>query len=576
MSRLFDFENVRRNLRVSNKKNIVALHKYVFGREGDRDNRKRLREFAGFDFNEYDEKYAKKCEYIKQNLKECDLISICNLLTINYDEHDMILHIFHNLQNGHLLNEGCRDEDSETENEDDEVESEENISENESAGHAGANATNEYKKATKMQNREGSARRKRQQSEMSNECFVSVENEENGVNKNIPRMQLPKFVMNFRDIEDSIRMFDGTEKMPVNVWIAEFEETAAMMGWDDFQKFVFAKKSLKGIAKLFVSSERGIVSWNKLKAALLSEFKTTTNSATLHKQMSERKIKSDECIQEYFFTMREMASRGNIDDNALMQYVIDGIRDLSVNKSILYNATNMQDFKSKLKCYEKIREKNNEFNAQTSDKKSVINKRNRDIICFNCGGKDHLSSNCENKALGRKCFKCNKFGHIANECGVKKDSKPKTNVNYMSTEDDALNKSIEIGGKKFIALLDTGSKFNLVTQNVFQHLNKPELREVQIQLVGVGEKRNENKIKPIGSFKETVRIDDDYFEMNFLVIPSKCIDVEVVIGREILQEAWISLKGGNVFIRKLNSSKDFSFLKIDVEFKYKSQSMCND
>jgi len=40
-----------------------------------------------------------------------------------------------------------------------------------------------------------------------------------------------------------------------------------------------------------------------------------------------------------------------------MQYVIDGINDLSVNKSILYNAKDLKEFKEKLKCYEKILEK---------------------------------------------------------------------------------------------------------------------------------------------------------------------------------------------------------------------------
>ncbi|KAM8701282.1 hypothetical protein ACLKA7_017666, partial [Drosophila subpalustris] len=35
--------------------------------------------------------------------------------------------------------------------------------------------------------------------------------------------------------------------------------------------------------------------------------------------------------------MKELASRGSIEDNALMQYVIDGINDSSA-KSILYNA----------------------------------------------------------------------------------------------------------------------------------------------------------------------------------------------------------------------------------------------
>lgn len=64
-----------------------------------------------------------------------------------------------------------------------------------------------------------------------------------------------------------------------------------------------------------------------MKDALISEFKSTTNSALLHKRLCERKIKENESIQEYFYGMKEIASQGNIENDALMQYIIDGIAD---------------------------------------------------------------------------------------------------------------------------------------------------------------------------------------------------------------------------------------------------------
>jgi len=69
----------------------------------------------------------------------------------------------------------------------------------------------------------------------------------------------------------------------------------------------------------------------------------------LHKLLSERKIKNNEIVQEYLLKMKEIASSGSVDKCALMQYVIDGINDLSVNKSILYNAKDLKEFKEKLK-----------------------------------------------------------------------------------------------------------------------------------------------------------------------------------------------------------------------------------
>jgi len=169
-------------------------------------------------------------------------------------------------------------------------------------------------------------------------------------------VNLPRFSVNFRDVEDSIRPFSGDGTLAVDFWISDFEDMASIMCWDHLQKVIFEKRSLKGLAKVFIMSERGIKNWQMLKNAFIKEFKAEVNSAQLHKLLSERKIKNNESVQEYLLKMKEIASRGSVDNCALMQYVIDGINDLSVNKSILYKAKDLKEFKEKLKCYEKIRE----------------------------------------------------------------------------------------------------------------------------------------------------------------------------------------------------------------------------
>lgn len=68
-----------------------------------------------------------------------------------------------------------------------------------------------------------------------------------------------KFAMTFRDVEDSIRLFNGNEKYSVTRWIINFEEAAELFGWTDIQKMIFAKKSLRDLAKLFIQGERGLI-----------------------------------------------------------------------------------------------------------------------------------------------------------------------------------------------------------------------------------------------------------------------------------------------------------------------------
>lgn len=84
MERLEQIKMVANNLKTSSTKAIKALHKFVFEQEGDRGNRKRLREFKGFSFaNDLDE-YRSKIAFVKGNLGWGDLVSVCNILVINY------------------------------------------------------------------------------------------------------------------------------------------------------------------------------------------------------------------------------------------------------------------------------------------------------------------------------------------------------------------------------------------------------------------------------------------------------------------------------------------------------------
>jgi len=71
----------------------------------------------------------------------------------------------------------------------------------------------------------------------------------------------PRFSINFREVEDSTRPFNGDDTLAVEAWISDFED----MG-------IFAKRSLKGLAKVFIMSERGIKNWQMLKNALIKEF----------------------------------------------------------------------------------------------------------------------------------------------------------------------------------------------------------------------------------------------------------------------------------------------------------------
>ncbi|XP_071055031.1 protein lin-28 homolog A-like [Onthophagus taurus] len=131
-----------------------------------------------------------------------------------------------------------------------------------------------------------------------------------------------------------------------------------------------------------------------------------------------------------------------------MRYVIEGIVDDEVNKSILYGARSLKAFKEMLKLYEKIKIKQQKERRENKDKpfKTNGNAKTRqnnqeDVRCFNCGRKGHLSKNCNDKEKGSKCCKCNKYEHIAYQCNAEnkrnEDDQGRAKRSYVVQETNA-------------------------------------------------------------------------------------------------------------------------------------------
>jgi len=74
-----------------------------------------------------------------------------------------------------------------------------------------------------------------------------------------------------RDVQDSISSFSGTETEDVNHWLSEFDDVAITVGWNNLQRFIYAKQLLKGAAKLYIKSTTGVKGWVELKKALEAE-----------------------------------------------------------------------------------------------------------------------------------------------------------------------------------------------------------------------------------------------------------------------------------------------------------------
>jgi len=73
----------------------------------------------------------------------------------------------------------------------------------------------------------------------------------------------------------------------------------------------------------------------------------------------------------------------------LFQYIINGIEDQTVNKSILYGVRNSKEFKEKLKIHEKMRMKTTSVTKSANAATNKKVKSKEDTRCFNYGKIGH-------------------------------------------------------------------------------------------------------------------------------------------------------------------------------------------
>ncbi|XP_049307286.1 uncharacterized protein LOC125777126 [Bactrocera dorsalis] len=345
----------------------------------------------------------------------------------------------------------------------------------------------------------------------------------------------------FREIEESLASFNGTDGQEVNQWAESFEENAHIVGWSEIHKFIYAKQLLRGAARAFIRSQTGIRDWISLKQALIDEFETSFSSAEAHRLLRNRQKRHNETFIEFLYALMEIGKRVKLEEASVIEYFILGIPDSKLNKSVLYQARNIRELKEQIKIYEKIKYKLKvEVENRVSIKEDRKENTQRTILnraCFKCGETSHIAKDCTSQQF--RCYKCNKVGHKRNECPTVQTKGGRDNLNTItevafkpSEADFGLKfKMVKVGNVIFPSLVDTGSRLCLIRVDTVEKLNlKVKPNKDKRVLGGIGN----SEVVTLGSFETRAKVDDIEINIIFHIVNNRDLQYPALIGRSIL------------------------------------------
>ncbi|GFU34477.1 retrovirus-related Pol polyprotein from transposon 297 [Trichonephila clavipes] len=285
-------------------------------------------------------------------------------------------------------------------------------------------------------------------------------------------------------------------------------------------------------------------------------------------------MRPNETVFQYLVSIRELANRGQgfLDETSIMEYCINGIPDSPSNKLILYACTTIQEFKEKLRIYDKIFQnksknhsydtsRNPNFSSQRRDDESTLHKHRYDrypkfnapkpnskfenknfrdrnhVTCFNCSRSGHISKFCPDKHRGPKCILCENFGHKSDACPQK--NIPSSNNVDEITPLTTMCKEVKILSKKILSLVDIGSQVTLMKESVWNQLGSPSLINSGL-----------SKFHVIGSFNSTVSIDNQDFPVKIYVVPNHSMNFDIIIGCNLIKQANLTITPDSVMFSK--------------------------
>ncbi|XP_068140359.1 uncharacterized protein [Drosophila tropicalis] len=154
-------------------------------------------------------------------------------------------------------------------------------------------------------------------------------------------------------------------------WFEVFEYNADAFELNEKQMYAQARGKMKGAAKLFLESV-SVNNYANLKSCLIEEFECELSSAEVHQLLRERKKHKQESIQEYILSMRKIASDGDVEESAVLRYIVDNLFLKNEFKVGLYACKTFKELKEAYEIVDKLAKNDPRSIFKTTTDKFII------------------------------------------------------------------------------------------------------------------------------------------------------------------------------------------------------------
>ncbi|XP_011872774.1 PREDICTED: uncharacterized protein LOC105564750, partial [Vollenhovia emeryi] len=376
---------------------------------------------------------------------------------------------------------------------------------------------------------------------------------------------------------------------------------ADIEGWCNVNEIIVRSKRLDGTdlllaltralrgraASVLMKLKSDQITWNYVKDLLLSKFSKPMMmqdyfDRILKFQINQKETAADAAVR--LWGLIEAVPKLHMSEEVIVGFAISILshHDQTIRREL--NANIISTRSQLCRILRGITLKRRHDETETDD-----NKRLRPSVsatlsafrgsCHRCGEMGHKSFSCpqnrrdsslstlqssNHKPTARQedkrlpiCYICSKSGHLANSCPEKRENKGKSITKEVNLCDrKAAQGILDISGKSFPFIFDSGSECSLMKESVASNVNGKITRN-RIILVGIGK----SDIASVKHIQTEVKIRNLSLIVILHVIPDDCLNEPILLGRDILSmgiSVQMGLQGLEIFPCKISNICDKS------------------